>query len=174
MPDTEDDLKKLTAGEATAIVSAWTALDTRVDDAPEDPNFARELAKRLTSRSHLSGRLPPVAPHRALTADEAHAWALSRFDGSRFTYHSLLDTCWKRLPGAGSPQIALSYQRLIHALTTLQAWMDWKTGRDVIEERRKEAAANLAWYNEQQALDRWRERCTGIEEPTARNAQNAE
>lgn len=174
MPDTEDDLKKLTTGEATAIVSARTALETRVDDAPEDlkqplsdpedPYFGPWLAMRLSDPNRQFLRIfPSLRPHRALNEDEARVWAegllCSELQAPEFSARHRLDATmvrlWRRLPACTDAKVALSYQRMIHQLTRLLAWMEWQTGSQTIKDIRALAAMQRAESAEEEALAPW-------------------
>ncbi|WP_417627049.1 hypothetical protein [Pararhodobacter aggregans] len=165
MPDTEDDLKKLTAGEQTAVVSAWTVLETHVTDAPEDPNFASDLARHLTSYDHRYARGLRSKPHRALSDTEASAYADQIYSrhGAR-DLRRLISLCWARLPTAASPEIALSFQRLIAHMTTLNAWTQLELGQEHLARLDRIEKARAAREQEAQALARWA-RSTPAQDP---------
>lgn len=156
MPDPDDTPGRY---HFTAVSSAWTALETRVDDAPEDPNFAANLARYLTNDSVVARRQPPASPHRALTVDEARRHAeVTYFTDVHSGLKRAQKLCWYRLPDAPTAEVALSYQRLITEMTTLLAWTRWDEGRDVITQLVARAAESEARYQEEKELDRWRKR----------------
>jgi len=168
-----DDGQRLQEGLIKELTGGETILETRVFDSPEDPNFARDLAGKLTQSYRAFGRqrMPngdPISllkPTRALSDAEAQQWAhdilTASLRNAQFTVEPHLlaevDRLWRRLPRAADPKVSLSYQRMIHHLTMLTAWVNWPEGRDLMQGAEDAAATERARAAEELALEPWRQ-----------------
>ncbi len=120
---------------------------------PETPITVFRLASDL-SNPRMSDETQPRLD-RALTVEQAEGFARHKVGSSRFDLRDSIDACWRRLARAPSPEVCLSYQRLITALTQIDAWIDWQKGRTIVEQARAANAETLAAFEESQALARW-------------------
>lgn len=140
-------------------------------------NFTDAQLRDLRLANKLTGPFDPLehelpdAP--AVSAENAELWAQrSVFIGIQFGATEATPTegpylaqialryplanCWNRLPHAPSPEIALSYQRLITAMTSLLAAVDWRTTEAEIADLIERAEAARKQRIEEDELDRWR------------------
>lgn len=160
-----DDGQRLQEGLIKELTGGETILETRVFDSPEDPNFASDLARHLTSYDHRYARGLRSKPHRALSDTEASSYADQIYSrhGAR-DLPRLISLCWARLPTAASPEIALSFQRLIAHMTTLNAWTQRQLGQEHLARLDRIEKARAAREQEAQAIARWA-RSTPAQDP---------
>lgn len=136
-----------------------TPVACRQEAAPDSSLHA--ICHKLAGMHASSSVTDPTrqdVPH-PVTDAEALAFALAMVDenGEAFMAGMALRNCWMRLPRAQSPEIALSLQRLITALTTVCAWCDWATGARHIKGARAAATARDAARIEREALAVWQQ-----------------
>lgn len=136
-------------------------MSTHLDNQHTDSSdYGMRMAKLLTSQKRAEYRAFLEAPEqisRALTPDEANAFALTLVErrGSLLDIEEATNLCWLRLPKGKTPEIRLSYQRLITALTTLIAWHDAAKGNRIVMQAIDKAAAAHRDATEHAALAAW-------------------